>query len=120
MAALAARLRHPMGVHCLTRVRVVVTNTEGIPPHLRLLSDAGILSVQRGSRALVELTLDDGRRGGTKTFSPELPLVIHYEGCRDDPVCHDAKAPDSCNRRGFLARVAHALPRGGTEELIGL
>ena len=74
----AASLRHPLGVRRVTEVRVVVADRDGIPPNLRLLREAGVLSVEQGAGPLLDLTFDGGSRGATRDFRPELPLVIRY------------------------------------------
>jgi len=74
----ASLLQHPLGVHRVTAVRVVVTRPDGLPPNVRLLRDAGVFQVEQGSSPLVELTFDGARRGGTRDFRPALPLVIRY------------------------------------------
>lgn len=70
--------RHPIGVRRVTGVRLITPESYEPIDALKYVRDAGVLTFDRGSEWLVELTFDNGRRHETKDLRPDLPLRIRY------------------------------------------
>ena len=73
-----AMLLHPNGARRLTAMRVVAPGADRLPPAAAYIAGHGTMKFEVGDRWLLDVTLDDGKRGVTKDLQPELPLVIHY------------------------------------------
>jgi hypothetical protein len=73
-----AMFLHPNGARRLTALRVVAPSAGVYPPAASFLADHGLLKIDVGTRWLLEVTLDDGKQGVTKSLEPDLPLVVHY------------------------------------------
>ena len=69
---------HPNGARRLTALRVVAPSADRFPPAASYLAAHGLVTLDTGSRWLLDVTLDNGKLGVTKDFEPELPVVIHY------------------------------------------
>jgi len=69
---------HPNGARRLTRVRVVAPSADGLPPAASYVAGLGLMKFDVGKQWLLEVTLDDGKRGITKDLQPDLPMVVHY------------------------------------------
>ena len=69
---------HPNGARRLTALRVVAPSADRFPPAASYLAAHGLVTLDTGSRWLLDVTLDNGKQGVTKDFEPELPVVIHY------------------------------------------
>lgn len=76
--AKGAMFLHPSGARRLTGLLVIAPNAESLPPSASYLSDNGLIKFRIGKRWLLDVTLDNGRRGISKNLEPDLPLVIHY------------------------------------------
>jgi hypothetical protein len=77
-SARGAMFHHPNGARRLTAVRVVVPSADRLPPAATYVADRGLVKFEVGDRWLLDVTLDEGKRGVTKDLQPELPLVVHY------------------------------------------
>jgi hypothetical protein len=73
-----AMFLHPNGTRRLTALRVVAPSADRLPPAASYIARRGIMKFEVGDRWLLDVTLDDGKRGITKNLEPDLPLVIHY------------------------------------------
>jgi hypothetical protein len=69
---------HPNGARRLTGLRVVAPGADGFPPAVSYLSRQGLVAFDVGGHWLLDVTLDNGRRGITKDLRPGLPMVVHY------------------------------------------
>ncbi len=76
--AKGAMFLHPNGARRLTGLRVVAPSADGLPPAASYIADFGQVKFDVGGRWLLEVTLDDGKRGVTKSLEPDLPMIIHY------------------------------------------
>jgi len=56
----------------------VAPGADRLPPAASYVAERGIMRFDVRDRWLLEVTLDEGRRGVTQDLQPELPLVIHY------------------------------------------
>ncbi len=70
------RMNHPLGVRKLTNIRITTNTDEIRSPAARLVSQHGIVTIEPGSAALMELTLDGGAQGKSVDARPVLPTVI--------------------------------------------
>jgi hypothetical protein len=70
--------RHPNGARRLTGLRVVAPSAAGLPPAASYLSGLGQVKFDVGNQWLLEVTLDEGKKGVTKDLRPDLPMVVHY------------------------------------------
>jgi hypothetical protein len=69
-------LPHPCGARVLTGVHLSMTDA---PSEIaRLVSDAGLATVERGPEPLMTLTFDDGAQGQSMDVRPTLPLVLKF------------------------------------------
>jgi len=73
-----AMLLHPNGARRWTALRVVAPTADGFPPAASWIAGHGLVKFEVGSRWLLDVTLDDGKQGVTRSLEPELPMVIHY------------------------------------------
>jgi hypothetical protein len=73
-----AMFLHPNGARRLTAMHVVAPGADRLPPAASYIAGRGIMKFDVGARWLLDVTLDDGKRGVTKDLAPDLPLVIHY------------------------------------------
>ncbi len=73
-----AMFLHPNGTRRLTGLRVVAPSRDGFPPAAAYIAGHGLVKFDVGSHWLLEVTLDNGRRGITRDLQPDLPMVIHY------------------------------------------
>ena len=69
---------HPNGVRRLSRLRVVAPSADGFPPAASYIADRGLVKFDVGRQWLLDVTLDNGKEGVTKSLDPDLPMVIHY------------------------------------------
>ncbi len=68
---------HPLGVHRLTDVRVIVS-PDGLSDATRLVSDGRIATIVVGSEPAMFLTFDGGTKGLSVELRPLLPLTLSY------------------------------------------
>ena len=73
-----AMFLHPNGARRLTGMRVVAPNADGFPPAASYIARQGLVKFDVGSGWLLDVTLDNGAQGVTKSLEPDLPVVIHY------------------------------------------
>ena len=73
-----AMFLHPNGARRLTGLRVVAPSADGLPPAASYLAGHGLVKFDTGGRWLLDVTLDNGKQGVTRTLEPDLPIVIHY------------------------------------------
>jgi hypothetical protein len=73
-----AMFHHPNGTRRLTGLRAVAPDAGRYPPAAAWLAAHGLVKFDVGDRWLLEVTLDNGKRGVTKVLEPELPVVIRY------------------------------------------
>jgi len=73
-----AMFLHPNGARCITGLRVVAPSAAGFPPAAAYIANFGQVKFDVGSQWLLEVTLDNGKQGVTKSLEPELPMIIHY------------------------------------------
>ena len=70
--------RHPNGARRLTGMRVIAPSAESLPPAASYIAGLGLVKFDVGKHWLLEVTLDNGKQGKTKSLEPDLPMVIHY------------------------------------------
>ncbi len=68
---------HPLGVHHVTGVRIVVLGS-AVSDAARMLTEAGIVQIAGGSEPLLVITFDNAARRASKDLRPTLPLVLNY------------------------------------------
>ena len=73
-----AMFNHPNGARHLTGLRVVAPGADGFPPAASYIGDQGLVKFEVGEHWLVDVTLDNGRRGVIKNLEPVLPILIRY------------------------------------------
>ena len=73
-----AVLLHPNGARRLTGMRVLAPGADALPPAASYIADHGLVKFDVGGRWLLDVTLDNGRQGVTRSLEPDLPMVIHY------------------------------------------
>jgi hypothetical protein len=73
-----AMFLHPNGARRLTAMRVVAPGAGGLPSAASWVASHGLVKFDVGSRWLLEVTLDSGAQGVTKSLEPDLPLVVRY------------------------------------------
>ena len=73
-----AMFLHPNGARRLTGLRVVAPSAAGFTPAAAYIANFGQVKFDVGSQWLLEVTLDNGKQGVTKSLEPELPMIIHY------------------------------------------
>ena len=73
-----AMFRHPNGARRLTGMRVIAPSAESLPPAASYIAGLGLVKFDVGKHWLLEVTLDNGKQGKTKSLEPDLPMVIHY------------------------------------------
>jgi hypothetical protein len=71
-------IEHPVGVHEITRVRVTLAGGGACSPPLDAAEQLGVATFVAGGEHLMELSFDEGSRGESADFRPELPLVLHW------------------------------------------
>jgi glyoxalase-like protein len=76
--AKGAMFRHPNGARRLTGVRVVAPGADGLPPAASYVAGLGLMKFDVGKQWLLEVTLDEGKKGVTQDLQPALPMVVHY------------------------------------------
>jgi hypothetical protein len=64
--------------HRLTAMRVVAPSADRLPPAADYIAAQGVMRFDVGADWLLDLTLDAAKRGITKDFRPELPLIVRY------------------------------------------
>jgi hypothetical protein len=73
-----AMFLHPNGARRLTGLRVVGPSADRFPPAASYIAGRGLVKFDVGSHWLLDVTLDNGKKGVTKSLEPDLPMVIHY------------------------------------------
>jgi hypothetical protein len=73
-----AMFLHPNGARRLTGLRVVAPGADVLPPAASYLSGQGLVKFDVGGRCVLDVTLDNGKQGVTRSLEPDLPMVIHY------------------------------------------
>jgi hypothetical protein len=73
-----AMFLHPNGARRWTALRVVAPSADGFPPAASYIAGHGLVKFEVGSRWLLDVTLDDGKQGVTRSLEPDLPMVIRY------------------------------------------
>lgn len=73
-----AMFLHPNGARRLTGLRVVAPSADGFPPAASYIAGHRLVKFDVGSHWLLDVTLDNGTQGVTKSLEPDLPMVIHY------------------------------------------
>jgi hypothetical protein len=71
-------LDHPLGVREITGVHIVSAGCELPSDPLRAVKRLGIATFSQGEGHLLEVTLDDGKRGKSADLRPDLPLVLRW------------------------------------------
>ena len=71
-------LLHPNGARRWTGLRVVAPSADGFPPAASWIAGHGLVKFEVGSRWLLDVTLDDGAQGVTRSLEPDLPMIIRY------------------------------------------
>jgi hypothetical protein len=74
----SAMFLHPNGARRLTGLRVVAPSADGFPPAAAYIAKHGLMKFDVGSHWLLDVTLDNGTQGVTKSLEPDLPMAIHY------------------------------------------
>jgi hypothetical protein len=69
---------HPNGARRLTGLRVVAPAADALPPAASYIAGLGLVKFDVGGRWLLDVTLDGGKQGKTRSLEPDLPMVIHY------------------------------------------
>lgn len=69
---------HPNGTKRLTSVHVIAPSADQLPPAASYIAEHGQAKFDVAKDWLLEVTLDEGRRGITKDLRPDLPMLIHY------------------------------------------
>jgi hypothetical protein len=69
---------HPNGARRLTGLRVVAPSADGLPPAASYIAGLGLVKFDVGGRWLLDVTLDGGKQGVTRSLEPDLPMVVHY------------------------------------------
>jgi hypothetical protein len=69
---------HPNGTRRLTGVRVVAPRADGFPAAASYIAGHGLVKFEVGTRWLLDVTLDNGAQGVSKSLEPDLPMVVHY------------------------------------------
>lgn len=70
---------HPNGTRAITGVSLVVPDGAGPPsPELGAFSGLGLVALERGPEALMEIELDGGPRGDCVDLRPAVPLLVHW------------------------------------------
>lgn len=71
-------LDHPLGVRAITGVHIVSAGCEPPSDPLYVALRQGVVTYSNGAGHALELTFDDGARGGSADLRPELPLVLRW------------------------------------------
>ena len=72
-----AMFLHPNGARRLTGLRVVAPGADGLPPAASYIAGLGLVKFDVGGRWLLDVTLDGGKPGVTRSLEPDLPMVAH-------------------------------------------
>ena len=71
-------LEHACGFREISRVELVILDTESQSPELRSLVEGGLVRVSKGVKPLMTLGLDGEAQGKSADFRPALPLMFHW------------------------------------------
>ena len=71
-------LEHAAGVREITRLHLVSPHGGRPSAELRAIVDAGLVSLEAGSRYLLEIGFDGEAQGRVADFQPALPLVFRW------------------------------------------
>lgn len=71
-------LSHPLGVKKLTDVKIAINTQKVLTDAVSLLSDNGVVAIERGTSPLLELIFDDGSSGEVLDARPMLPILLRY------------------------------------------
>ncbi|GAA6624138.1 VOC family protein [Scytonema sp. NUACC26] len=71
-------ISHPLGVNKLTGVKVTVSSDRSLSRAISLLCLHGIVTIEKGTSPLLELTFDSEIRGKILDARPILPILLKY------------------------------------------
>ncbi len=71
-------ISHPLGVNKLTGVKVTVSGDGSLSRAISLLCLHGIVTIEKGTSPLLELTFDREMRGKILDARPILPILLKY------------------------------------------
>src|SRR5262249_1106643 len=71
-------LDHAIGFREITHVRITMPGTRTRSAALRAVEEIGCASFTSGDEQLIEVGFDNGQRGQSADFRPELPLIFHW------------------------------------------
>lgn len=77
-AAGDAKFHHPNGARRITAVELIAPSSAQLPPSAGFVRASGALNINTGRGWLLSAEFDHGRRGKSRDFRPELPLLVRY------------------------------------------
>jgi hypothetical protein len=71
-------ISHPLGVRTLTGIKITLNSDKELTNAVSLLDRNGIVTIERGTAPLLELTFDSGTKAKILDARPMLPIQLRY------------------------------------------
>jgi hypothetical protein len=71
-------ISHPLGVRTLTGIKITLNSDKELTNAVSLLDCNGIVTIERGTAPLLELTFDSGTKAKILDARPMLPIQLRY------------------------------------------
>ena len=71
-------ISHPLGVRTLTGIKITLNSDKELTNAVSLLDRNGIVTIERGTAPLLELTFDSGNKAKILDARPMLPIQLRY------------------------------------------